>query len=373
MTCDLLLVGGGHAHLGLLHRIPRYLARGLSIVLADPADALLYSGMVPAVIAGRVAAGAASIPFGEMAERYGARWLRERVAAIDTRAATATTVDGTTVRWRAASVATGSTVVAPVPIVEGVMPAKPLWELARAIANPATALERVAVVGGGPSAVELAAALRWRLPQSSVSLVTRGASVLEAFPDGARHATTRYLSACGIEIHTGAAIRGLARDAGSVRIETERMALAADRVVVATGLSAAGPTIDGVAYLEGIPVAGDMRYAEGDAPLFAAGDVARFLPHRIARAGVHAVRQRAIVAANVEQALGLRTGSPLTYHPPTDVLQIISLGGRNALAVRGRWWSLGRPWLALKDRIDWAFVRSGGRSTTPRFGAPPRA
>jgi selenide,water dikinase len=47
------LVGGGHAHIEVLRQFARVPEPGIEIVLVSPEASLLYSGMLPGVVAGR--------------------------------------------------------------------------------------------------------------------------------------------------------------------------------------------------------------------------------------------------------------------------------------------------------------------------------
>ena len=115
-------------------------------------------------------------------------------------------------------------------------------------------------------------------------------------------------------------------------------------------LLALGKAVDGAGFVRVTPT----LQVEGHANLFAAGDCAAMIHAPRPKAGVFAVRQAPVLAANL--AAGL-SGAPLRpYVPQGAYLKIISLGHRSALAewrgmtLRGRWlWQ-------VKDRIDRRFM-----------------
>jgi NADH dehydrogenase FAD-containing subunit len=127
---------------------------------------------------------------------------------------------------------------------------------------------------------------------------------------------------------------------------------------MATGLQAPAVIAD-----LGMPLSEDGRLAVGptlqspeDPRVFAVGDCAVITGSPRPPAGVFGVRAAPILAHNLA-ALG--TGAHhATYAPQSRWLSILDLGDGTGLAVRGRFWSLGRGALMLKRRLDLGFVDS---------------
>lgn len=387
----LVLVGAGHAHLSLLHTLPALVGAGVAVTVLDPHDTLYYSGMMPAVLGGRVAPAAAEIPVRRLAESAGARFVRSRAREIDPTARVVRTDDGATIPWDVATVAVGSTVPMPdVPAGGGlVMGAKPIARLPElrdavrrrltaATASPVT----VAVVGGGPSAVEIAGNLRAAFqtePRLRITVLSRGHRLLGRMPPAAGAAARWSLEARGITVETGRDVSAPTTD-GDLRIaatdgagepETRRY----DVVVLATGLvppPAVGTTGLSVDPAGALRVDDTLR-AVGGEPVFGGGDCVVVGDRELGRLGVHAVRQGPILARNVAAALGIRGADPpLRYRPPAHPMVIVNPGDGRGILVRGDRVRVGRIPLALKLRIDWAFVRSAGRTIRPTLLGPPR-
>lgn len=91
------------------------------------------------------------------------------------------------------------------------------------------------------------------------------------------------------------------------------------------------------------------------AGLDAAGDCATLAEHPTTpKAGVYAVRQRPILAANLR---GVMSGGKLArYTAQRDFLTSLHLGDGTALAAKWGLTACGRWVMALKDRIDRRFV-----------------
>ena len=52
MSAQLLLIGGGHAHLGVLGILAKRQLQGIDVTLVSQHDDQLYSGMMPGYLAG---------------------------------------------------------------------------------------------------------------------------------------------------------------------------------------------------------------------------------------------------------------------------------------------------------------------------------
>lgn len=335
----LLLVGAGHAHLHLLDRAAE-LALHYDVVLVAPRW-FHYSGTASAVATGDLPASAGRVDVAALAAGRGVRHVVGRVVDLDVAARTARCDDGSALDFDLVSLNLGS-VVAPAAVGERVLPVKPLTGLP-ALGAAARAGERVTVVGGGSSALELAAHAAAR--GARVTLV---ADVLGAeLPAGARRRLRRVLSARGVDVREGPTVTEVGDDEVLLADGTR---VPHDLVVLATGLSAPPEVARwGLGDEHGIPVTATLAHPEHPHVL-AAGDCARFLPRPLPRVGVHGVRQGPVLLAGL---LARAQGEELpAYDPPERWLAVLDLGGGRGLAVRGRWWWEGRAALRLKRRID---------------------
>ena len=361
MRSRLLLVGGGHSHLFVLESFVRRPLADVEIVLVAPAPLATYSGMVPGVLAGHYPLRAAQIDVRHLAVRAGARFAAARVTALDPHQRTVDLSDGTRQSYdlisfdigaRAADVAPAATEAPLVPI-KPIEPALATIEAALG-ARPAA---HVVVVGAGAAGSEVALAVRARLRggEGTVTLCDRAPRPLAGFAPRAMALLEQALDAADVAWRGGHAVAALEADA--VRL-TDGSRLPADLIVATGGVTGDGLFADaGLAVDErGFLLVDDTLCAAACAEVFAAGDCATLASHpTLPKAGVYAVRQGPLLAANLRAALRGEPRRP--YRPQSRALALLNTAdGRailnyGAVAMHGRW-----AW-RLKDLVDRRFVR----------------
>ncbi len=368
---DLILIGGGHAHVEVLRRFGMAPEPGVRLTLVAGAGGgarAAYSGMLPGYVAGFYSRDECHVDLARLCAYANARLVRADATGIDLAARELLLGGGRPpLSYSALSINTGA---APAPAavpgaVEHSTPVKPIGAfadrvdalLARARASQAPL--RVAVVGGGAGGAELAAALAFRLRAERapgaephrVALVSRG-PILAALAPAARAAFLPLLAAQGVEVVEAAGGVAAAR-AGALKLARGGAPLAFDECLWCT---AAGPP----AWLAatGLPLGGggflavnEFLQSDGGPPeVFAAGDAAHLARAPRPKAGVFAVRAGPPLAENLRRFL---VGAPLRpWVPQRGALALLSGGGRAAVAARGRW-AAGGAWAwRWKDRID---------------------
>jgi len=354
----LLLVGGGHAQVEVLRQWAQAPLKGWHVTLLTREALSPYSGMLPGVIAGLYRAEEAMIDARALATRAGAAVILDSATGIDLAARRLHRAGGPHIEFDLLSIDTGATPdmgrtkgaarhALPLKPIDALLPR--LDTLLRA-ARPGM---RVAVVGGGAAGVEIALALRTRLPDAAILLVAGAAGLLPGFPAGLRARIIRAMTSRRVTLDTGADVQEVT---GSALHFADRKILDVDATIWATGAAAApwlaetGLARDPAGFLR---VDEHLR-ALGHSHIFAAGDVASWADDPLPKAGVFAVRQGPVLAANLRAAA---MGHALTrYRPQTRYLTLLSLGDghaigtRNGLVAGGRW-----VWW-LKDRIDRTFM-----------------
>jgi len=367
-TRELVLVGGGHAHVQVLRALAAApLPDVRTTVVLDRPDAV-YSGMVPGLVAGQYAASELTIDVPALAARAGAAVVLAPATRIDAAARRIDVAGQPAVAYDVASLDVGSTVAGlGLPgVAEHALATRPIARFVGEVdALVARARERgrcrLAVVGAGAGGVELAFAFRARLAregvrEAAVTLLEGGSRVLPASPPGVARRVAAALAARGVAARCGVRIEGIARDGEALRVALgESEALACDEVAWVAGAAPIPLVADSpLPHDDAGFVRVDATLAvEGRDDLFAVGDCAAFAPP-LAKAGVYAVRQGPVLTRNLRARLA---GRPLRrYRPQRDFLMLLNLGDGTAIAAK---WGLaleGRAAFAWKDRIDRRFV-----------------
>ncbi|MEX2442398.1 MAG: FAD-dependent oxidoreductase [Alkalispirochaeta sp.] len=330
---------------------------------------------------------AARIPIKEIVSRHGGTFVEQSVTHID-RSRRVVSTGTEEFSWDVASIAIGSRVEHPLPVEPGVVAfgAKPVARLPELFSTAVRMLElsqdrplKVVFIGGGASAVELSGNLcggmrRCRpdlAERLDLTIVTRGDTLVPRMPAAAQQISRDSLTGRGIRLQLGKAPRAVTTTA----VELENGAvLAADITVFCTGLSA--PPMIAASGLphrdDGALVVSDTLRTSDD-PIYGGGDCIGIDGFQLEHIGVHAVRQSAILTHNVFRE---PAGDPLTtltrYVPPKSPILILNLGDKTGVLVKGERVIHGSLPYWVKERIDWAFVRSGGTRTRPALYGPPR-
>lgn len=353
MGRELVLVGGGHAHVAVLADwIARGAPAGVRAVLLSPERHLLYSGMVPGWLAGQHGAGAGRVDLAALAARAGIAWLADRCTGIDAAARIVITAGGRRLAFDVASldcggVGRGAALIGDDPRLIEV---RPISAFAESLAARMPS-GHVVVAGGGAGGVELAFALRNRAgaaPRPAVTLVAGAAGLLPGFAPGVAARAARALARQGIAlIEADARIEDGAIIAGGQSLEPVDSLVAALGSAAPPWLGASGLALDAAGF-----VLVDARQRSVLHPhVFAAGDVAARADRVLAHSGVHAVRAGPVLAANL-RALLAGKAPRAAYHPRRHSLYLLNTGDGRAIASYGPLAAEGRWVLALKHAID---------------------
>ena len=372
MPKHLVFVGGGHAHMTALANLRGTVRAGHRVTLIGPSPYHYYSGMGPGLLSGIYRPAEARFHVKKMAEDRGATFRAGRVVRVDPVRRCLMLDTGGKVPYDAVSFNTGSEVPSDLlgPAGATVFPVKPIENLLAARkkileTEPGKGL-RVAVVGGGPAAVETAANLGHLARETGrigrIALASRS-DLLEDFPEKARALARGALSRWGVDRFEGIAAESFVD--GGVRLENGAV-LEADLVFVAIGIRPSPLFRD-----SGLPTGKDGGLLVNDflqcvhyPELFGGGDCITRMGSPLARVGVYAVRQNRPLHRNL---LAFLEGRPLRrFDPGGDFLLILNLGDRRGLFRRkGIVWE-GRLAFRLKDYLDRTFMRkfqvSGERS-----------
>jgi selenide,water dikinase len=362
---DLVLVGGGHAHVHVLKSFGMRPVAGLRVTLVARDVETPYSGMLPGWVAGHYAFEECHIDLGRLARFAGARLIRDEATGLDRSECRLLSRAHPPIRYDFLSLDIGSTPRADeVPgAIEHTIAVKPIarfaerWEALLARAREMRGL-RLAIVGGGAGGVELALSAHYRLAglgvaPLEVALITREA-LLPSHNRRVRRLFERIFAERGIDVLTGAEV--LRVEPGALILADGRR-IGFDEALWVTEAGAArwlGET--GLPLTPGGFVAIDETLrSPGDPRIFAAGDVATMVAHPREKAGVYAVRQGPPLSSNLRRALaGERLRRAV---PQRRGLALIGTGDRHAVASRGPFAAQGAYLWRLKEWIDRRWMR----------------
>lgn len=366
---DLLLLGAGHAHLHVLEKLARLPAAQRArwqVTLVAPHPVAFYSNMLPGLVAGHYQPDECAIGLHRLIEASGVRYLPARAMHIDANARTVQ-VYGTAsgqaeLAYRLLSINTGGVMdrgrlEASIPGVTAhghfLRPMESfVAEWQRLQEEVGAEARHIAVLGGGAGGVEMALALRHRLPNCTVQLVTGGGAPLADHSAGLQRRATAALARHGVTVWR-LACTGLGAD--SLRLSDDSthpcdLALLAVGIQAPRWLARSGLTLDGHGFL----AVNDYQQSLGHPEVFAAGDVCTRVDGTLPRSGVQATLAGPPLASNLLAALN---DKPMSRHvPPPHTRHLVALGGQRAVVGWGRWyWEAEQVW-RWKDRQDRAFV-----------------
>lgn len=369
---DLVLIGGGHAHVSVLKRLGMHPVPGLRITLITRDIHTPYSGMLPGYISGFYAYDDCHIDLGPLARFAGARLYHAEVEGLDTDKQLIHVAGRPPVTYDLLSINIGSR---PGTIdIEGAhehaLIAKPIdiflqrWQQLQQRVITSAGDFHIAVVGGGAGGVELALSIQHRLRELLAQagdnperlhfrLLSASDRIMFNHNDGVARRFERVFAERHIEIGCNSRVVKLTAD--SVQLESGQ-SFQADAVIWVTTASApAWPKEAGLAVDEQgfIRVNQQLQSLSHD-NIFAAGDIAS-LPEARPKSGVFAVRQGPVLQHNLKACA---IGKPLKpYRAQKNFLGLISTGNRYAIASRGSW-CYESAWLwKIKDWIDVNFMR----------------
>lgn len=363
---ELVLLGGGHAHVEVVRQWMMQPEPDLRLTLVSDEALAPYSGMLPGCIAGYYSYAEICVDLPGLCERAGVRFLQAEVTALDTARRRIELRDRPDIGYELLSLNLGSTPGrADIPgAAQCGIGIKPVSEFIRALPALLERLRevdgggRLAVVGGGVGGVELLLALARRLRVEAVGggtlpellLLHPPEQLLAALAPVARQRLVQALDDAGV---TRIAMRVERAEAGVLRGEGSEVAVDA---VIWTTPGVAPPWLagSGLALDRGF-VAVDRTLRSSDLPnVFAAGDCARIRSRPLPRSGVYAVRAGPVLAANLRRAW--RGRRLRRWRPQQQTLALIGLGEPSAVANRGRWAASGAWVWRWKQHIDRRFM-----------------
>jgi NADH dehydrogenase FAD-containing subunit len=361
----LLLAGGGHAHMMTLENLHRFRDKGYEVTVVQPSPHHYYSGMGPGMLGNTYSPAEIRFDTRHVVEKQGGTFILGKVARIDPEGRQVFLESGESYPYDVLSLNIGSSVprkIITTDVAENIFTVKPIERLQQArqlilklgAEKPIT----VAVIGGGPSGVEIAGNV-WGLAHRSglrpvkIHIFAR-TSIMTGFPDGIRHRAIESLKARGIDIVEHSPVKAI--NTNQVELESLQT-YDVDVIFVAIGVNPS-PVIRESGLSTG-PEGGLLvnKYLQSvDHPeIFGGGDCIYFKDQPLDKVGVYAVRENPVLLNNLMASLDGVELQP--FDPGGDYLLIFNLGDNTGIFRKKCLLFGGRLAFFIKDYIDKKFMK----------------
>ncbi|QDL55729.1 FAD-dependent oxidoreductase [Rhodoferax aquaticus] len=365
---QLVLLGAGFAHLQMLAKLAQSPLIGVRIILVAPHPRQIHASMVPGFVAGHFDLDECAVAMEPLVRLGGVRWLQRSVKALNAETQFVQLDDGSRVHYDWLSVNTGA--IQNRDLIDSSLPGarahglfirpleafSALWPRISDKGN-SQAL-RIAVIGGGASGVEMAMAVRHRLKNAAVTLVSGSTppganyspSVQKRLLQALKKRRITVLQDTATRIHSDAVHLGCG---ARLACDVPLIALGVQAPVWLTG---SGLDLDS----QGFIAVDKYQRSTSHASIFAAGDVCTRTDRAWERNGVYAMRAGKTLVRNLA---AVTSGARLHAHSALPhSLNLLSCGGRYAIASWGSLSAQGHWVWWLKAWIDRRFIARFSRA-----------
>lgn len=366
MKKQLLLIGGGHAHMVTLANLQHFVDRGFGVTVIQPSEYHYYSGMGPGMLAGTYQPEDIRFATRKVVETKGGRFVLGLAKRIDPDKKlvylekTEEAIPYDVLSCNAGSYVTremirseSASIYTPKPIEQLLLAREKIVSLA------ARDKITVAVIGSGPSAIEIAGNIHQLCLQPMITMpniqLVAGNNFMAGRPSKVSHKARMILERKGIEIIEAGYVQHI--EDGHIFLENGQN-YRADIIFAAIGVKPSQ-----IFARSGLPVGPDgglrvneylqsTRYRN----ILGGGDCIYFQPKPLDKVGVYAVRQNPVLYRNLMACLeGKQLGK---FSPGGSYLLIYNLGDGQGILSK---WSItfaGKFAFLIKDWIDRKFIQA---------------
>lgn len=348
---DLLLVGAGPAHLGVLRRWALIERPAGRIALVAGGEHTWHADMLPGLVGGRYSPGDCQIGLHDLCRAAKVELIVAPVAALDAATRQLTLEGGRVLQGNWLSLNVGDRVACPPREGDAmdVLAVKPVdqfitgWQAWQRDPQP------LAILGGGVAGVEMALALADQVPQLALFC---GEPLLAGHCAGLRMRAWGHLRMRRVQVREHCPI---SRIDGDCLISGEASVWRGGRLLLASGAQAlpwivsSGLSCDGDGFVHTAPTLQSHSHPQ----VFAVGDCAN-LPG-VRKSGLYSMRQVPVLAANL--AAALRGGALRDYKARGQRPLLLASGDGGALLGWQQWSAGGQLYGRCKDYFDRSFVK----------------
>eukprot|EP00963_Diacronema_lutheri_P008623 scaffold764_cov363-Pavlova_lutheri.AAC.11 len=376
-TKDLVLVGGGHAHVAVLKSFAMRPVEGVRLTLVTRETHAPYSGMLPGSVAGHYTKDECHVDLAPLARLAKVQMIHAEVEGIRREDKQVVLRGRPPLRYDLLSINVGIR-----PKMEAAkgsdrhaVPVKPIdgfWTRWQTMVNEYKNSEQtttVVVVGGGAGGVELVLAMQHRLhqereassrplPPANFVLCTQG-SIIQSHPQ-ARNVFVEEFKRRGVKLFENRKVVSVQPD----HLQTEDgLEIPFTHCLWCTEAGApkwlkenTGLETDEAGFLVIRPTLQTLT----DDNIFAVGDCASCKEYPRPKAGVFAVRQGPPLAENLKRVLSGELPRP--FKPQSNYLSIVSTGNKYGMALYGKWFILRGEWVwRWKNWLDISWMNKYGK------------
>ncbi len=361
---QLVLIGGGHAHMVTLAKLDTFIAKGYGVTVIQPSEYHYYSGMGPGMLGGTYRPEDIRFATRKLVEEKGGTFILGKASRIDPHKQQVLLEDSNeAIDYDVLSCNAGSYV--PREMIkkesQNIFTAKPIEQLLVAkekiIERTAAQKITIAVVGSGPSSIEIAGNIHQLCRQQGTHMpniqLFSGRNFMSGRPARVRSLARSILTGKGVEIIEAGYVQQI--DDGHLVLENGQ-SYQADIIFPAVGVKPSK-----IFARSGLPVGPDggllvdeylrsSRYNN----VFGGGDCIYFEPEPLDKVGVYAVRQNEVLYGNLMACLDGR--EPVKFSAGGKYLLIYNLGDGDGILSKWFVTFSGKPAFYIKDWIDRKFI-----------------
>ena len=365
---EIVLIGGGHAHVLLIKKWGMKPLSGVRVKLISPQVKTPYSGMLPGLVAGHYQPDDIYIDLRLLCQCAGVHFIQDEVKAINQGLKSVSLAVGSELPYDLLSIDIGSTPDHSTPGVEEfAVPVKPIaefyqyWQQKSSLMQEEEQAQEIAVVGGGAGAVEIILAIAHFLETNTTlagknryKLLYRNDNLLPEYSDAVIEKVTHAFKQFNIECYPSFPVtkveKNILHSAGHDK-ESFDLLFWCTQASAAKWLADSGLNCNE----DGFVRINDYLQLIDDPDVFAAGDIAHMDMNPRPKAGVYAVRQGPYLYENLKRrVLGKNL---LRYKPQRHFMSLLALGEHRAVGMRYPFPAFSGKWVwHWKDRIDRSFM-----------------
>ncbi len=364
MGKNLVLVGGGHAHMVTLRDLGLFTNKGHKVTVIGPSAHHYYSGMGPGMLGTSYTSDDIRFATQKEVEKNGGTFILDKVTHLDPVAKTVFLESGGSVPYDVLSCNAGSYV--PKTCVSedngDIFSVKPIETLMKAQARileiSAAKKGVISIVGGGPSSAEIAGNIL-QLTQKRGTIrpeirIFSGRNFMARFPGKIRNKVMNSLAKRDVHILEGSRVKSV--KTGQISLDSGKE-YSSDIIFLALGVKPSD-----IFQKSGLPTGPDggllvNKYLQSTKhpEIFGGGDCIYYQEQPLNKVGVYAVRENPVLFNNLMASL---QGQPLqAFDPGGDYLLIFNLGEGEGLLHKGWLTFGGKLAFIIKDYIDRKFMR----------------